>query len=151
MLAFAQLHRIPKTVRGRVASLKRRETRRNPKYVKAAINCRTLKARGRAGIQSDTGTCRNPKYTKAARDSPHSRMCETYLPKFGGFFRHHVNTEKNEMKTTHAYFGWLFGTAHTAYHWGALLECGTRVPLWFPERKFGIRKNEMERKSSIYV
>ncbi len=79
--------------------------------------------------------------SKAARGVPQSKIYqsgarrtalqkgETYLPKFGGFFRHHVNTEKNEMKTTHAYFGWLFGTAHTAYHWGALLECGTRVPL----------------------
>ncbi len=23
----------------------------------------------------------------------------------------------------------IFGTGHKAYHWGALLECGTRVPL----------------------
>ena len=37
----------------------------------------------------------------------------------------------------------IFGTGHTTYHWGALLECGARVPLWFPERRFGRRKNDM--------
>ncbi len=47
---------------------KRREARRNPKYSKAAINCRTPKAvRGRTAILKRRETRRNPKYNKAAR------------------------------------------------------------------------------------
>ncbi len=34
---------------------------------------------------------------------------------------------------------------------GALLECGTRVPLWFTERKFGAGINDMNDISYIYL
>ncbi len=36
------------------------------------------------------------------------------------------------MNATHACFGWLSKTGHTAHHRGAIVECGTTVPLWIP-------------------